>query len=122
LAPPLLSWCSPCVAAGVASLWLRVQGVSGGSPTFIQTTYKFDGKPYPEYTQTSLAEFAATGATPNANIYWLVDLYTVEIDRLDASGKGDGHEQAIHVARRQDIDSDVSHEARAGLGQTVATS
>jgi hypothetical protein len=24
-----------------------------GSPTFIQTTYKFDGKPYREYTQTS---------------------------------------------------------------------
>lgn len=58
-----------------------------GSPTFIQTTYKFDGKPYPEYTQTNLAEFAATGATPNRNIYRLVDAYTVEIDRLDANGK-----------------------------------
>jgi len=58
-----------------------------GSPTFIQTTYKFDGKPYPEYTQTNLAEFAAIGATPNRNIYRLVDAYTVEIDRLDANGK-----------------------------------
>ena len=58
-----------------------------GSPTFIQTTYKFDGKSYPEYTQTNLAELAATGATPNRNIYRLVDAYTVEIDRLDASGK-----------------------------------
>ena len=58
-----------------------------GSPTFIQTTYKFDGKPYPEYTQTNLAEFAAMGTTPNMNIYRLVDAYTVEIDRLDASGR-----------------------------------
>jgi len=58
-----------------------------GSPTFIQTTYKFDGKSYPEYTQTNLADFAAVGATPNRNIYRLVDAYTVEIDRLDASGK-----------------------------------
>ena len=58
-----------------------------GSPTFIQTTYRFDGKPYPEYTQTTLAEFAAMGTTPNMNIYRLVDAYTVEIDRLDASGK-----------------------------------
>lgn len=60
---------------------------AGGNPTFIQTTYKFDGKPYPEYTHTSLAEFAAMGTTPNTNIYRLVDAYTVEIDRLDASGK-----------------------------------
>jgi hypothetical protein len=58
-----------------------------GNPTFIQTTYKFDGKSYPEYTQTNLAEFAAIGATPNRNIYRLVDAHTVEIDRLDANGK-----------------------------------
>lgn len=58
-----------------------------GNPTFIQTTYKFDGKPYPEYTHTNLAEFAAMGTTPNRNIYRLVDGYTVEIDRLDASGR-----------------------------------
>ena len=58
-----------------------------GNPTFIQTTYKFDGKPYAEYTQTSLAEFAAAGVTPNMNIYRLDDAYTVEIDRLDASGR-----------------------------------
>ena len=58
-----------------------------GSPTFIQTTYKFDGKAYPEYTQTNLAEFAAQGTKPNMNIYRLVDAYTVEIDRLDASGR-----------------------------------
>ena len=58
-----------------------------GNPTFIQTTYKFDGKPYPEYTQTTLAELAAMGTTPNRNIYRLVDAYTVEIDRLDASGR-----------------------------------
>jgi hypothetical protein len=58
-----------------------------GNPTFIQTTYKFDGKPYPEYTQTNVAEFAAVGTAPNKNIYRLVDAYTVEIDRLDASGK-----------------------------------
>ena len=61
-----------------------------GNPTFIQTTYKFDGKPYPEYTQTDLVEFAAVGTTPNMNIYRLVDAYTVEIDRLDASGKVTG--------------------------------
>ena len=58
-----------------------------GNPTFIQTTYKFDGKPYSEYTQTTLAEFAAMRTTPNMNIYRLVDAYTVEIDRLDASGR-----------------------------------
>ena len=58
-----------------------------GSPTFIQTTYRFDGKPYPEYTQSSLAEFAAMGMTPAKNIYRLVDAYTVEIDRLDTNGK-----------------------------------
>jgi hypothetical protein len=58
-----------------------------GNPTFIQTTYKFDGKPYPEYTQASLAEFAAVATKPNMNIYRLVDAYTVEIDRLDASGR-----------------------------------
>ena len=58
-----------------------------GGPTFIQTTYKFDGKPYREFTQINLPEFAATGTTPNVNIYRLVDAYTVEIDRLDASGR-----------------------------------
>ena len=58
-----------------------------GNPTFIQTTYKFDGKPYSEYTQTNLAEVAAMGTKPNMNIYRLVDAYTVEIDRLDASGR-----------------------------------
>ena len=57
-----------------------------GNPTFIQTTYKFDGKPYSEYTQTNLPEFAAMRTAPNMNIYRLVDAYTVEIDRLDASG------------------------------------
>jgi hypothetical protein len=36
-----------------------------GSPIFIQTTYKFDGKPYREYTQANLPEFAAVGTTPN---------------------------------------------------------
>lgn len=71
---------------------LLVNGVSvgaaaKGNPTFIQTTYKFDGKPYPEHTQTTLAEFAAKGTIPNTNIYRLVDPYTVEIDRLDASGR-----------------------------------
>jgi hypothetical protein len=30
------------------------------NPTSIQTTYKLDGKEYPEYTQTTLAAFAAT--------------------------------------------------------------
>jgi len=58
-----------------------------GSPTFIQTTYKFDGKPYSEYTQTNLAEFAVMGTAPNLNIYRLVDAYTVDIDRLDSNGR-----------------------------------
>ena len=58
-----------------------------GNPTFIQTTYKFDGKPYSEYTQTNLPEFAAMRTAPNMNIYRLVDAYTVEIDRRDASGR-----------------------------------
>ena len=60
---------------------------AAGNPTFIQTTYKFDGKPYSEYTQTNLAEFAVMGTAPNLNIYRLVDAYTVDIDRLDSNGR-----------------------------------
>ena len=60
------------------------------NPTFIQTTYKLDGKEYPEYTQTTLAEFAATGAKPNTNTYILTDAYTVKITRLDVVGKVTG--------------------------------
>src|SRR5215475_7529998 len=37
------------------------------NPIFIQTIYKLDGKNYPEYTQTSLAEFAAADTKPNTN-------------------------------------------------------
>jgi hypothetical protein len=81
-----------------------------GNPTFIQTTYKFDGKPYSEYTQTNLPEFAAMRTAPNMNIYRLVDAYTVEIDRLDASGRvtattkqsmsGDGRTLTVTSATR----------------------
>ena len=60
------------------------------NPTFTQTTYKLDGKEYPEYTQTTLAEFAATGAKPNTNTYILTDAYTVKITRLDVVGKVTG--------------------------------
>jgi hypothetical protein len=63
-------------------------GLDGqGNPTFIQTTYKLDGKGYPEYNQNSLAEFAAAGTKPLSNTYRLVDANTVEIARLDATGK-----------------------------------
>jgi len=60
---------------------------AAGNPISTQTTYQFDGQLYPEYIQTSLAEFAATGTKPNMNIYRLLDACTVEIDRLDATGK-----------------------------------
>jgi hypothetical protein len=70
-----------------------------GSPTFIQTAYRFDGKPYQEYTHSSLAEFAARGTTPAKNIYRLVDAYTVESDRLDANGK-------VMVTSRQSMSRD----------------
>jgi hypothetical protein len=55
---------------------------------FIQSVYKFDGKEYPEYTQTSLAEFSATGKTSSVrSVYKLLDAYTVEMTRRDPSGK-----------------------------------
>jgi hypothetical protein len=57
------------------------------NPTFIQTTYMLDGKEYPEYTQSTLAEYAATGAKPNTNTYVLTDPYTVKITRFDVMGK-----------------------------------
>jgi hypothetical protein len=60
---------------------------SEGNPNFTQAAYKFDGKEYPEYTRTTLASFATAGAKPNTNKYRLVDAYTVEISRLDATGK-----------------------------------
>ena len=63
-------------------------GLDGrNNPVFIQSTYKFDGKGYPEYTQSSLAEYSAAGTVPNLNIYKLVDAYTVEITRTDQNGK-----------------------------------
>jgi hypothetical protein len=59
-----------------------------GNPMFIQSVYKFDGKEYPEYTQTSLAEFSATGKSSNVrSVYKLLDAYTVEMTRRDPSGK-----------------------------------
>ena len=58
-----------------------------GNPIFTQTTYKLDGKEYPEYTQATLAQFAAAGVKPNTNTYRLVGAYTVEITRIDATGK-----------------------------------
>lgn len=61
-----------------------------GNPTFTQTTYKLDGREYPEYTQNTLSEFAATGAKPNTNTYRLADAYTVKITRIDATGKVTG--------------------------------
>jgi hypothetical protein len=63
---------------------------SQDNPLFIQTIYKLDGKNYPEYTQTSLAEFAAADTTPSLNAYRRVDAYTVEITRFDAVGKVTG--------------------------------
>jgi hypothetical protein len=49
-----------------------------GNPIFIQSVYKLDGKGYPEYNQTTLAEFAATGKASNIqSVYSLVDPYTV---------------------------------------------
>ena len=54
---------------------------------FIQTAYKFDGREYPEFTQTSLAELLSTGTKPSVmNTYKLIDAYTVEITRRDTAG------------------------------------
>ena len=59
-----------------------------GNPMFIQSVYKFDGKEYPEYNQTNLAEFSATGKPSNVkSVYRLVDGYTVEMTRRDPAGK-----------------------------------
>jgi len=63
---------------------------SQNNPVFIQSTYKFDGKGYPEFTQSTLAELSAVGTRPNSNIYKLVDAYTVEITRTDQTGKVTG--------------------------------
>ena len=58
-----------------------------GDPTFIQTTYRLDGEKYPEYTQNTLAAFAANGSKPNMNTYRLVAPRIVEIARFDTDGK-----------------------------------
>src|SRR6185436_6938097 len=52
------------------------------NPIFIQAIYKLDGKNYREYTQTSLAEFAAAQTNPNTNAYKLIDAQSVEITRF----------------------------------------
>jgi hypothetical protein len=66
-------------------------GLNGlSNPIFIQSTYKLDGKSYPEYTQTSLADLSAASAEPNRNTYKLIDSYTVEITRFDTSGRVTG--------------------------------
>ena len=66
-------------------------GLDGlSNPIFIQSTYKLDGKSYPEYTQTSLADLSAASAEPNRNTYKLIDNYTVEITRFDTSGRVTG--------------------------------
>ena len=40
-----------------------------GNPMFIQSVYKFDGKEYPEYNQTNLAEFAARARHRTSRAY-----------------------------------------------------
>ena len=58
-----------------------------GNPTFNQTTWKYDGKEYLQYTQTTLPEFSAKGVKLNTNAYRAVDAYTTEIVQKDGSGK-----------------------------------
>ena len=84
------------------------------NPIFIQTIYKFDGNNYPEYTQTSLAEFAAADTKPNTNVYRLTDAYTVDITRFDATGKVTGTSTQVlskdgktHVATGRDASGKV---------------
>ena len=58
-----------------------------GNPTFNQTTWKYDGKDYLQYTQATLPEFSAKGVKLNTNAYRAVDAYTTEIIQKDGSGK-----------------------------------
>jgi hypothetical protein len=84
------------------------------NPIFIQATYKLDGKNYPEFTQTSLAEFAAADIKPNTNAYKLSDAQTVEITRFDGTGKVTGISTQVlskdgktHVATGRDASGNV---------------
>jgi hypothetical protein len=73
-----------------------------------------DGKNYPEYTQTSLAEFAAADTKPNTNAYKLSDAQSVEITRFDGAGKVTGTSTQVlskdgktHVATGRDASGKV---------------
>jgi hypothetical protein len=84
-----------------------------GNPTFIQTSYKLDGKEYPEYTQATLASFATAGVKPNTNKYRLVDAYTVEITRIDAAGK------VTAIGTQTTSKDGKTHTSTGGLGIQV---
>jgi len=75
------------------------------NPIFIQATYKLDGKNYPEFTQTSLAEFAAADIKPNTNAYKLSDAdcrdHKIRWDR-----ESNGNKHASFKQRRQNTRSD----------------
>ena len=83
-----------------------------GNPTFIQSSYKLDGKEYPEYTQATLASFATAGVKPNTNKYRLVDAYTVEITRIDAAGK-------VSIGTQTMSKDGKTHTSTGGLGIQV---
>ena len=88
-----------------------------GNPMFIQSVYKFDGKEYPEYNQTNLAEFAATGKASNVkSVYKLVDGYTVEITRRDPTGKITG----INTQTLSKDGNTLTATHRNGSGETVS--
>ncbi len=85
-----------------------------GNPIFIQASYKLDGKKYAEYTQSSLAEFAAASSKPNTNTYMLADGRSVVITRFDAAGKMTGTSTQVlstdgktHIATGRDASGKV---------------
>ena len=58
-----------------------------GNAFFNQGIYKVDGKPYPTYNTTSLADFDAAGTKPGTAAFKLLDPNTVEITFRDNAGK-----------------------------------
>jgi hypothetical protein len=58
-----------------------------GDPSFTQTTWKYDGKDYPQYTQGSLAELSAKGVKPGTDASRAIDAYTSELTQKDNTGK-----------------------------------
>src|SRR5262245_43334251 len=58
-----------------------------GEPTFVQATWKYDGKDYPVYAPTTLADLSASGVSPGTMAYHATDAYTTELTPKDNRGQ-----------------------------------